>query len=88
LDLMAKIMKDAVARGANCLVTTCPMCEMNLDSMQEKYCDKHNIKERLPIYFITELLAMAFGFKREEIGLGEKSLPNGMEWAQMCGDAV
>ena len=36
LKMMAAIMKDAVARGANCLVTACPMCQMNMDAFQEK----------------------------------------------------
>lgn len=70
LDLMAKIMKDALVRGANCLVVTCPMCQMNMESQQEKYCRKHGIEERVPVYFITELLGMAFGISREEIHPG------------------
>lgn len=53
--LMARIMQDAVARGANCFVTTCPMCQMNLDAYQDKFCESHGICERLPVYFITEM---------------------------------
>ncbi|MCF6186733.1 MAG: CoB--CoM heterodisulfide reductase iron-sulfur subunit B family protein [Desulfobulbaceae bacterium] len=88
LDLMAKIMKDALARGANCLVVTCPMCQMNMESQQEKYCRKHGIKERMPVYFITELLGLAFGISREEIHPGGNLPPNGLEWSKMCGDSV
>lgn len=88
LDLMAKITKDAIGRGANCLVVTCPMCQMNLESQQENYCRKHQIKERLPIYFITGLLGMAFGFSREEIRPGEQLLSDGTDWVNMCGDSV
>ncbi len=88
LDLMAKIMKDALVRGANCLVVTCPMCQMNMESQQEKYCRKHGIKERVPVYFITELLGMAFGISRKEIHPGGNLPPNGLEWSKMCGDSV
>ena len=59
--LMAKIMKDAVARGANCFVVTCPMCQLNLDAYQEEFCTQNNISERLPVFFITELLGLAMG---------------------------
>ncbi len=65
--LMARILKDAVARGANCLVVTCPMCQFNLDSQQERFCPKNGIKERLPVYFITEVLGLAMGMSAESL---------------------
>jgi len=67
LNLMARIMKDAVARGANCIVTTCPMCQMNLDAYQDKFCEKAGICERLPVYFITELVGIALGMSAEAL---------------------
>jgi heterodisulfide reductase subunit B2 len=65
--LMARIMKDAVGRGANCFVTTCPMCQMNLDLSQESYCGQHGICERLPVYFITEMVGVALGISPGEL---------------------
>ena len=67
LLLMAKIMKDAIARGANCFVTTCPMCQLNLDAYQEQVREKHGIRARLPVYLITELLGIAFGMSPGEL---------------------
>jgi heterodisulfide reductase subunit B len=61
LGLMAKILKDAVARGANCFVTTCPMCQFNVDAYQDQVAEKYGIRERLPVYFITELMGIAMG---------------------------
>jgi len=61
LGLMAKILKDAVARGANCFVTTCPMCQFNVDAYQDQVAEKYEIRERLPVYFITELMGIAMG---------------------------
>jgi heterodisulfide reductase subunit B len=87
-DLMAKIMRDALDRRANCLVVTCPMCQMNMESQQEKYCLKHKITERLPIYFLTELLGLALGFSLEEIHPGGYVPLTGTDWDKMCGDAV
>lgn len=66
-NLMARIMKDAVARGAACFVTTCPMCQMNLDAYQDKFCQEHDIGERLPVYFITEMIGLALGFSPKEL---------------------
>jgi heterodisulfide reductase subunit B len=70
LALMARIMGDAVARGANCIVTTCPMCQMNLDAYQDKFCAKAGICERLPVYFITELVGLSLGMSVEALEIG------------------
>ena len=67
LSLMSKILKDALARGAECLVTTCPMCQMNMDAYQERICDLYGIPKKLPVFFITELLGIAMGFSHEEL---------------------
>ncbi len=67
LTLMAKIMKDAVARGANCFVVTCPMCQMNMDAYQDTFCELHGIESRLPVYFITELVGVAMGISPEDL---------------------
>ncbi len=67
LLLMSRITKDAIARGANCFVTTCPMCQMNMDAYQDRVGKKYGIKERLPVYFITELLGIAIGISHKEM---------------------
>ena len=67
LLLMSRIIKDAVARGANCFVTTCPMCQLNLDAYQDQVREKHGIRERLPIYLITELVGVALGMSCAEL---------------------
>lgn len=60
--LMSRIMKDAVARGANCFVATCPLCQFNLDAYQNEVGEKYGIEQRLPVYFITELIGLSMGF--------------------------
>ena len=67
LGLMAKILKDAVARGANCFVTTCPMCQFNMDAYQDQVAEKYGIRERLPVFFITELIGLAMGISAREM---------------------
>ncbi len=67
LLLMSKILRDALARGANCFVTTCPMCQMNMDMYQDVVCEKYGIRKILPVFFITELLGIAMGFTLQEM---------------------
>lgn len=67
LLLMSRILKDAVARRANCFVTTCPMCQMNMDAYQDAVGERYGIDKRLPVYFITELLGVAMGMNPREL---------------------
>jgi heterodisulfide reductase subunit B len=69
LLLMSRILKDALARGANCFITTCPMCQLNMDAYQDRVGEKYGIQKRLPVYFITELLGIAMGFSPKEMQL-------------------
>lgn len=50
------IMADAVAVGAQCIVTACAMCHLNL----EVRC---NAATRLPVFHFSEILALALGQK-------------------------
>jgi len=59
--LMSRIFKDAADRGANCIVTTCPLCQMNVDAYQDEIGGKYGIDKRLPVYFITELIGISMG---------------------------
>jgi len=59
--MMSRILNDAVARGANCMVSTCPICQMNVDAYQDEVGKKFGIEKRLPVYFITELIGLSMG---------------------------
>ena len=78
LLLMSRILKDAVARGANCFVTTCPMCQMNMDAYQDSAGERYGIDKRLPVYFITELLGVAMGMNPRELQI-DRHFVNAME---------
>ena len=67
LLLMSRIFKDALARGANCFVTTCPLCQFNVDAYQDEVGEKYGINSRLPVYFITELIGVAMGMNPREM---------------------
>jgi heterodisulfide reductase subunit B len=67
--LMSRILKDAVDRGANCIVTSCPLCQFNMDAYQDEVGRKYGIEKRLPVYFITELIGLGMGFDPVEMQL-------------------
>ncbi|MBM4285948.1 MAG: hypothetical protein FJ128_11990 [Deltaproteobacteria bacterium] len=49
-----EIMTSAVAAGANCLVTICAMCQLNLEI-------RSTVKKRVPVFHFSEVLALALG---------------------------
>jgi len=61
LDLMGKILKDALDRDANCVVVSCPMCQFNLDAYQKLINKTTKLDKEMPIFFITEILGLAMG---------------------------
>jgi heterodisulfide reductase subunit B len=43
------------------------MCQLNMDAQQDSFCQLHGIRERLPVYFLTELIGLAIGMSVEEL---------------------
>jgi heterodisulfide reductase subunit B len=69
LDLIHKLLKSADANGAQCLVTVCPLCQMNLDLYQSKVNSKYKTNYELPILFFTQLVGVAYGLDAKDLGL-------------------
>lgn len=69
LDLMHKLLRAADANGAQCLVTVCPLCQMNLDLYQSKVNSKYKTNYQFPILFFTQLVGVAYGLAPRSLGL-------------------
>jgi heterodisulfide reductase subunit B2 len=58
-----KILDNARAWGAEAIVTTCPLCQYNLDKLRVV------IEGSLPVFYFTQLLGLAVGLTQDELGL-------------------
>ena len=67
--LTREILAMAKAAGADCIVTACPMCQMNLDLRQKDTEKASGEQFNLPVFYFTQLLGLAFGISRKELGL-------------------
>ena len=67
--MIFNVLKNAKDSGAECIVTACPLCLMNLDMRQAGAEKAHNEKIDMPIYYITELVALAAGVEPNAIGV-------------------
>jgi len=63
MKLMARIFEDAIGRGANAIVTACPLCHMNLDAFQRDVGAELGKEFSMPVFYFTELLALAMGLE-------------------------
>lgn len=70
-----RIFHNAAANGAECIVTACPLCWMNLDMREDKVNLEHKTDYHMPIYFFTELIAMAMGATAEQAGVSRHFVP-------------
>lgn len=73
--LVAKILKDAEARGADCIAVACPMCHNNLDTKQADIRQQYGIEKPIPVLFVTQLMGLAFGMTESELQLGDSFVP-------------
>jgi len=73
--LVAKILKDAVAHNADCIVVACPMCQNNLDTKQDEVRAAFGIDRPVPIVFVTQLMGLAFGIAPDLLKLGHGFVP-------------
>jgi succinate dehydrogenase / fumarate reductase, cytochrome b subunit len=67
--MAGKRLQAAMAAGADCLVTPCPLCHLNLDSRQPEI--ERAIGQRLgiPILHFPQLVGLALGLSPQQLGL-------------------
>lgn len=59
------ILGSAVARGADAVVLSCPLCEFNLDARQKEAAEKFPDFQKVPVLYFTQLLALALGLDQK-----------------------
>ena len=69
--LVKKLFDMALEAGADCIVVGCPMCQSNLDTRQNEIVQDNGAPYNLPIYYFTELMALAFGTPNVKKWLGK-----------------
>ena len=68
-ELARDILKDAIDNGAQIISTACPMCQMNLEAYQKRMNKALGTNFNIPVVFITQLMAVAFGLSRKAAAL-------------------
>ena len=62
-------IQEALETGADCIVTPCPLCHLNLDSRQPEVEKVIGRKLDLPVLHLPQLIALAVGVSPKVLGL-------------------
>ncbi len=75
LKLNRDILEAAHDAGADVIVTTCPLCQINLEAYQDRINATFGTRFRMPIVYFTQLLGLALGLSPEELQLDDMVVP-------------
>jgi succinate dehydrogenase / fumarate reductase cytochrome b subunit len=62
---------DAIDAGADCLVTPCPLCHLNLDLQQPAAAKYVERDLDLPVLHLPQMVGLALGLEPKELGMGK-----------------
>jgi succinate dehydrogenase / fumarate reductase cytochrome b subunit len=70
-------LADAIDAGADCLVTPCPLCHLNLD-MQQPEAQKFVERDLdVPVLHLPQLVGLALGLEPKELGMDKHVVKTG-----------
>jgi succinate dehydrogenase / fumarate reductase cytochrome b subunit len=64
-------LADAIDAGADCLVTPCPLCHLNLDMQQPAAAKFVERDLDVPVLHLPQLVGLALGLEPKELGMGK-----------------
>jgi len=83
VDLNYLLLKEAKKNGADVMVTVCPLCQFNVEIMQKKVEKKYKEKFQIPILFFSQLMGLAFGIPKEDLGFSRSIIPLKTMWNKL-----
>ncbi len=81
LEMIRTKYQSVTDAGAQFISVNCPACFQTMESNQRTVNKKFEEEFSIPVYYITELLALAFGYTPEEIGLKFHSVGKGKNFS-------
>jgi heterodisulfide reductase subunit B len=60
-----EIIDNAILNEADLIVTSCPLCQFNLDDRQEVLAELYPDFKKIPVIYLTQLLGLALGLDYE-----------------------
>ncbi len=74
LDMVRKLLADAVNHKAEVIATTCPMCNVNLEVYQNQVNQEFGAHFSIPVMYFTQLMGVALGITPGRLGIGKEMI--------------
>ncbi|MCL5611843.1 MAG: CoB--CoM heterodisulfide reductase iron-sulfur subunit B family protein [Chloroflexi bacterium] len=74
LDMVHKLLEDAVNHQAGVIATTCPMCNVNLEVYQSQVNQEFGTHFSIPVMYFTQIMGVALGIKPGRLGIGKEMI--------------
>lgn len=74
MQMTGSINRDAANEGADCIVTPCPLCQMQLDMFQKEAKQTVPCDKDMPIIHMSQLIGLALGISPEEMGMPKRHM--------------
>jgi heterodisulfide reductase subunit B len=75
LKLVKELLECAQENGAECIATTCPLCQINLEAYQGRVNAKFQTEFKIPVLFFTQLVGLALGAPPRDLGFQRQLIP-------------
>jgi heterodisulfide reductase subunit B len=69
LRLGQLLLLEARRKGADILITTCPLCQFDLECFQDDIKDTYNEDVSIPVAYFTQLTGQALGIPDKQLGI-------------------
>ncbi|GAC1504460.1 MAG: CoB--CoM heterodisulfide reductase iron-sulfur subunit B family protein [Chamaesiphon sp.] len=76
-------IQEAIDAGADCIVTPCPLCHLNLDSRQPEVEKVIGRQLGLPVLHLPQLIALALGISPKQLGLDRHIVSTRPVWEKL-----
>ena len=72
LDMVHKLLQDAVSHEADVIATICPLCNVNLEVYQHQVNREYGTEISIPVMYFTQILGLALGITPGRLGIGKE----------------
>ena len=83
LGLNHVLLKEAKRKGADVMVTICPLCQFNLEINQDKIVKKYKEDVKMPILYFSQLMGLALGISKEDLGFSRSIISLQPMWEKL-----
>jgi heterodisulfide reductase subunit B len=87
LRLCKNLLLCAQQAKADCIATSCPLCQINLDAFQEQVNTAYGTDFHIPVLYFTQLIGLAMDLPAPTLGFG-REIVSARRLTERLGEAV